>query len=92
MDNHTGADVLALCTGMRPVVMVDYGGKMPELQERLCTLMELSQKVTSCCLIKLVDRFLLEYCHGLVDILTLYIKVSTNVVLPVLYLPYSHVQ
>ncbi|XP_024024816.1 uncharacterized protein LOC21387142 isoform X2 [Morus notabilis] len=32
-------DVLALCTGMRPVVMVDYGGKMPELQERLCALL-----------------------------------------------------
>ncbi|KAF3455693.1 hypothetical protein FNV43_RR00335 [Rhamnella rubrinervis] len=37
-------DVLALCTGMRPVVMIDYGGKMPELQERLCTLLDLSQK------------------------------------------------
>ncbi|XP_015900050.3 uncharacterized protein LOC107433284 isoform X1 [Ziziphus jujuba] len=37
-------DVLALCTGMRPVVMIDYGGKMPELQERLCALLEHSQK------------------------------------------------
>lgn len=39
------ADILALCTGMRPVVMVDYGGKMPELQERLCAVLKLSQKV-----------------------------------------------
>ncbi|KAK9932389.1 hypothetical protein M0R45_019628 [Rubus argutus] len=37
-------DILALCTGMRPVIMVDYGGKMPELQERLCTLLKLCQK------------------------------------------------
>ncbi|KAE8125263.1 hypothetical protein FH972_020094 [Carpinus fangiana] len=37
-------DILALCTGMRPTVMVDYGGMMPELQERLCQLMKLIQK------------------------------------------------
>ncbi|KAJ4956657.1 hypothetical protein NE237_013440 [Protea cynaroides] len=37
-------DILALCTGLRPVVMIDYGGKMPELQERLCTVLQLSQK------------------------------------------------
>ncbi|VVB06255.1 unnamed protein product [Arabis nemorensis] len=36
-------DVLALCTGMRPVVMIDYGGKMPELQDRLLSLLELIQ-------------------------------------------------
>ncbi|CAH9122406.1 unnamed protein product [Cuscuta epithymum] len=29
-------DILALCSEMRPVVMVDYGGRMPELQHRLC--------------------------------------------------------
>ncbi|XP_010248989.1 PREDICTED: uncharacterized protein LOC104591706 isoform X1 [Nelumbo nucifera] len=40
-------DILALCTGLRPVVMVDYGGKMPELQDRLCTVLELSQKESS---------------------------------------------
>ncbi|EOA26152.1 hypothetical protein CARUB_v10019590mg [Capsella rubella] len=37
-------DVLALCTGMRPVVMIDYGGKMPELQDRLLSLLELVQE------------------------------------------------
>ncbi|KAL9233195.1 hypothetical protein vseg_008222 [Gypsophila vaccaria] len=37
-------DVLALCSKMRPVVMVDYGGKMPELQDRLCSLFELLHK------------------------------------------------
>ncbi|KAJ8560374.1 hypothetical protein K7X08_004432 [Anisodus acutangulus] len=33
-------DILALCTEMRPVVMVDYGGKLPELQERLCAFLK----------------------------------------------------
>ncbi|KAE9447656.1 hypothetical protein C3L33_20440, partial [Rhododendron williamsianum] len=41
------ADMLALCTGMRPVIMVDYGGKMPELQEHLCGVLKLSQKESS---------------------------------------------
>ncbi|XP_059654608.1 uncharacterized protein LOC132301359 isoform X2 [Cornus florida] len=40
-------DVLALCMGMRAVIMVDYGGKMPELQERLCAFLKLSQKESS---------------------------------------------
>ncbi|KAK2641877.1 hypothetical protein Ddye_023640 [Dipteronia dyeriana] len=37
-------DILALCTGMRPVIMVDYGGKMPELQEHLCALIKFGQQ------------------------------------------------
>ncbi|XP_027164148.1 uncharacterized protein LOC113764442 isoform X5 [Coffea eugenioides] len=37
-------DVLALITEMRPVVMVDYGGKMPELQEQLCSFLDSCQK------------------------------------------------
>ncbi|KAJ4905405.1 Uncharacterized protein Rs2_19356 [Raphanus sativus] len=37
-------DVLALCSGMRPVVMIDYGGKMPELQARLLSLLQLLQE------------------------------------------------
>ncbi|KAH9606889.1 hypothetical protein KSS87_019723 [Heliosperma pusillum] len=37
-------DVLALCSRMRPVVMVDYGGKMPELQDHLFSLIELLHK------------------------------------------------
>ncbi|KAI9081999.1 hypothetical protein K1719_036261 [Acacia pycnantha] len=39
-------DILALTTGMRPVVMVDYGGKMPELQHHLCSLLKLCQKLS----------------------------------------------
>ncbi|XP_028783322.1 uncharacterized protein LOC114739431 isoform X1 [Neltuma alba] len=39
-------DILALSTGMRPVVMVDYGGKMPELQHHLCSLLKLCQKLS----------------------------------------------
>ncbi|KAL9671971.1 hypothetical protein QQ045_009545 [Rhodiola kirilowii] len=37
-------DILALCTRLRPVIMVDYGGKMPELLERLGALIELLRK------------------------------------------------
>nr|XP_043610900.1 uncharacterized protein LOC122582560 [Erigeron canadensis] len=37
-------DILALCTGMRPVIMIDYGGKLPELRERLCSFLKLSQE------------------------------------------------
>uniref|UniRef100_M4CTB1 Uncharacterized protein n=1 Tax=Brassica campestris TaxID=3711 RepID=M4CTB1_BRACM len=46
-------DVLALCTGMRPVVMIDYGGKLPELQDRLLSLLELIQEF---CLLKMVEQ------------------------------------
>nr|VDD09452.1 unnamed protein product [Brassica oleracea] len=38
-------DIGSLCTGMRPVVMIDYGGKLPELQTRLLSLLELLQEV-----------------------------------------------
>lgn len=37
-------DILALCTKLRPVVMIDYGGKMPELQANLCALLSLMKK------------------------------------------------
>ncbi|XP_020261523.1 uncharacterized protein LOC109837613 isoform X4 [Asparagus officinalis] len=40
-------DVLALCAGLRAVVMVDYGGKMPELQNHLCSLLSLISKMVS---------------------------------------------
>ncbi|KAI5653499.1 hypothetical protein M9H77_30686 [Catharanthus roseus] len=37
-------DMLALITEMRPVIMVDYGGKMPELQDRLCSFVKQCEK------------------------------------------------
>ncbi|CAI0441007.1 unnamed protein product [Linum tenue] len=40
-------DVLALLTGMRPVIMVDYGGKMPELQQHLCALIKQCHQMVS---------------------------------------------
>ncbi|KAL7617712.1 hypothetical protein Lser_V15G02938 [Lactuca serriola] len=40
-------DILALCTGMRPVIMIDYGGKMPELRERLCSFLKLNKEESS---------------------------------------------
>ncbi|KAJ1290410.1 hypothetical protein BS78_02G240900 [Paspalum vaginatum] len=40
-------DILFLCTGLRPVVLVDYGGTMPQLQENLCSLLHHAQQETS---------------------------------------------
>lgn len=40
------SDVLALCTRLRAVVMIDYGGKMPELQDHLCALISFMRKVS----------------------------------------------
>ncbi|XP_027344269.1 uncharacterized protein LOC113856590 [Abrus precatorius] len=37
-------DIIALSTRMRPVVMVDYGGIMPQLQQHLSSLLQLAQK------------------------------------------------
>ncbi|RDX93444.1 hypothetical protein CR513_24299, partial [Mucuna pruriens] len=37
-------DILALTTRMRSVVMVDYGGIMPQLQHHLSSLLQLAQK------------------------------------------------
>jgi len=40
-------DILFLCTGLRPVVLVDYGGTMPQLQENLCSLLHHARQVIS---------------------------------------------
>ncbi|GKF11483.1 B-box zinc finger family protein 24, partial [Tanacetum coccineum] len=34
-NRRLNTDILALCNGMRSVIMIDYGGKLPELQLRL---------------------------------------------------------
>nr|CAB3504690.1 unnamed protein product [Digitaria exilis] len=39
-------DILFLCTGLRPVVLVDYGGIMPQLQENLCSLLHHARQET----------------------------------------------
>ncbi|KAK1379313.1 putative Calmodulin [Heracleum sosnowskyi] len=40
-------DILALCSRMRGVIMLDYGGKMPELKDQLCALIRLCHKESS---------------------------------------------
>ncbi|KAL8479556.1 hypothetical protein ACS0TY_026454 [Phlomoides rotata] len=40
-------DILALCSRMRPCIMVDYGGKMPELGDRLCEFLKNCKKESS---------------------------------------------
>lgn len=52
------ADMLALITRMRPVVMVDYGGIMPQLQHHLSSLLQHAQKVNPLLLLSVV-RYLI---------------------------------
>ncbi|KAL6601766.1 hypothetical protein ACP70R_044986 [Stipagrostis hirtigluma subsp. patula] len=40
-------DILFLCTGLRSVVLMDYGGTMPQLQENLCSLLHHAQQESS---------------------------------------------
>ncbi|XP_015696548.2 uncharacterized protein LOC102722423 isoform X2 [Oryza brachyantha] len=40
-------DIMFLCTRLRPVVLMDYGGTMPELQENLCSLLHHARQETS---------------------------------------------
>ncbi|KAF6152180.1 hypothetical protein GIB67_019402 [Kingdonia uniflora] len=71
-------DILALCTGLRPLIMVDYGGKMPELQEQLCDVLQLSQKESSILqplrVMVMDDMIYLLHVKGLAD----YVKLSLN--------------
>ncbi|OVA00076.1 Protein of unknown function DUF4504 [Macleaya cordata] len=71
-------NILALCTGMRPVVMVDYGGKMPELQEHLLSVLQLSQKESSALrplrIMVIDDMIYLIHVNGLAE----YVKSSLN--------------
>ncbi|XAR54546.1 hypothetical protein NMG60_11029725 [Bertholletia excelsa] len=64
-------DILALCSGMRAVVMVDYGGKLPELQERLCKVLKLSQMESSiyqCLRVMLIEDIVyLIHVRGLAE-------------------------
>jgi hypothetical protein len=39
------ADILFLCTGLRPVILMDYGGTMPQLQDNLCSLLHHARQV-----------------------------------------------
>ncbi|XXG62195.1 hypothetical protein AAC387_Pa05g0608 [Persea americana] len=64
-------DILALCTELRPVVMVDYGGKMPELQENLCAVLHLCHKEMSVLqplrVMVIEDMIYLIHVKGLAD-------------------------
>ncbi|XP_071718530.1 uncharacterized protein [Rutidosis leptorrhynchoides] len=66
-------DILALCTGMRPVIMIDYGGKLPELRERLCSFLKLSQEESSnfqkLRVMVIEDMIYLIHVNGLADLI-----------------------
>ncbi|KAL5543155.1 hypothetical protein UlMin_010865 [Ulmus minor] len=78
-------DILALCTEMRPVIMVDYGGKMPELQQRLCALLKLCQKESSFFehlrIMIIEDMIYLVHVRGLAE----HVHSSLNSELPLLF-------
>ncbi|KAF7066616.1 hypothetical protein CFC21_072569 [Triticum aestivum] len=40
-------DITFLCTGLRPVILMDYGGMMPQLQENLCSLLHHARQEAS---------------------------------------------
>ncbi|KAF7073607.1 hypothetical protein CFC21_078564 [Triticum aestivum] len=40
-------DITFLCTGLRPVILMDYGGTMPQLQENLCSLLHHARQEAS---------------------------------------------
>ncbi|KAK9068782.1 hypothetical protein SSX86_012898 [Deinandra increscens subsp. villosa] len=71
-------DILALCTGMRPVIMIDYGGKMPELRERLCAFLKFSQEESSIFenlrVMVIEDMLYLIHISGLVELVKLTIN------------------
>ncbi|XP_024984334.1 uncharacterized protein LOC112520266 isoform X2 [Cynara cardunculus var. scolymus] len=76
-------DILALCTGMRPVIMIDYGGKMPELRERLCAFLKLTQEESSIFenlrVMVIEDMIYLIHIRGLADLIKLTINKEQEV-------------
>ncbi|KAL2507267.1 hypothetical protein Fot_30914 [Forsythia ovata] len=78
-------DILALCTGMRPVIMVDYGGKMPELQERLCAFLKHCKKESS--VFELLRVMVIEDMIYLIQVRELadFVKSSLNLEIETLF-------
>ncbi|XP_078447552.1 uncharacterized protein LOC144716307 isoform X2 [Wolffia australiana] len=68
---HT--DIVALCTRVRPVVMVDYGGKVPELTDHLCRLLDLCREASPVLLSLIVmiieDMIYMIHIEGLTEYL-----------------------
>ncbi|XP_047048023.1 uncharacterized protein LOC124653013 isoform X3 [Lolium rigidum] len=40
-------DIMFLCTGLRPVILMDYGGTMPQVQDNLCSLLHHARQEAS---------------------------------------------
>ncbi|KAG6741345.1 hypothetical protein POTOM_054578 [Populus tomentosa] len=72
------ADIVALLTEMRPVIMVDYGGKLPELQDHLCALVKFCQQESAIFenlrVMLIEDMIYLIHVRGLAE----YVKSSLN--------------
>ncbi|KAF2917057.1 hypothetical protein DAI22_09g164401 [Oryza sativa Japonica Group] len=64
-------DILFLCSGLRPVVLMDYGGTMPELQDNLCSLLHHARQESSMLsplrLMVIKDMLYLIHAKGLAE-------------------------
>ncbi|KAH8484295.1 hypothetical protein H0E87_028665 [Populus deltoides] len=71
-------DIVALLTEMRPVIMVDYGGKLPELQDHLCALVKFCQQESAIFenlrVMVIEDMIYLIHVRGIAE----YVKSSLN--------------
>ncbi|KAJ6690961.1 UPF0739 PROTEIN C1ORF74 [Salix koriyanagi] len=76
--NRLQIDIVALLTEMRPVIMVDYGGKLPELQDHLCALVKFCQQESAIFenlrVMLIEDMIYLIHVRGLAE----YVKSSLN--------------
>ncbi|PHU03087.1 hypothetical protein BC332_28338 [Capsicum chinense] len=83
-------DILALCTEMRPVVMVDYGGKMPELQEQLCAFLKHCKE--DCSVFKPLHVMVIEDMIYLVHARTFaeFVKSSLNLEMRLIFVDLEH--
>ncbi|KAJ0972342.1 hypothetical protein J5N97_020301 [Dioscorea zingiberensis] len=76
-------DIQSLCTGLRPVVMVDYGGKMPELGKHLCTLLHFARKETTIFLqlrvMVIEDMIYIIHVEGLAEHISLSLNLQPQI-------------
>ncbi|XP_016547700.1 uncharacterized protein LOC107847752 isoform X3 [Capsicum annuum] len=90
LETEFWTDILALCTEMRPVVMVDYGGKMPELQEQLCAFLKHCKE--DCSVFKPLHVMVIEDMIYLVHARTFaeFVKSSLNLEMRLIFVDLEH--
>ncbi|KAL4292424.1 hypothetical protein AHAS_Ahas18G0026700 [Arachis hypogaea] len=83
-------DMMALSTRLRPVVMVDYGGIMPQLQHHLSHLLQLIHKESP--IFEHIRVMVIQDMIYLIHLLELaeYVKSSFNNEIPLLFVDLQH--